>query len=260
MPYGTYYVNLVARYVIFCRSKSNVVLFGAGRFLVKISLKTRKQEMAREIVREAIFDAAMELFGRKGFDETTVEEIVKTAGVSQRSFFRYFPTKSEVLAYDIAGSGNVLVEAVEASPADIHALEVVRRTAQAGIHYAMSRPSTRQIMEISVQNMRARQAHRAARVEVEDRVSKAFAARIKHSGVYGVEPRLLTMLTINMVDLALTAWFNGEVKDCENALTGIFDRFTRLFCGTKTHSTKVTGASNPRKRAIARPARELTNR
>jgi AcrR family transcriptional regulator len=222
---------------------------------MKKSLKTRKQEMARELVRDAIFDAAMDLFANKGFNETTIEEVVEAAGVSPRSFYRYFPTKSEVLAYDISGHGDVLVAAVEASPANIPALEVVRRTAQAGIQYAMSRPRTRLIMEISAQNMRVRQAHRAARVEVEDRVSKAFAARIKYSGIYGVEPRLLTMLTHNMVDLTLNAWFNGEVKDWETALTGIFDRFTRLFCGGMTPSTKVSATTSQRKRALASTAR-----
>jgi AcrR family transcriptional regulator len=227
---------------------------------MKISLKTRKQQMARELVRDAIFDAAMDLFASKGFNETTIEEIVEAAGVSPRSFYRYFPTKSEVLAYDIIGHGDVLVGAVEASPANIPALEVVRRTAHAGIHYAMSRARTRLIMEISAQNMRARQAHRAARVEVEDRVSRAFAARIKYSGTYGVEPRLLTMLTLNIVDLALNAWFNGEVKDWETALTGIFDRFTRLFCGGMTASTKASATTSHRKRALTRTARELIAR
>ena len=51
----------------------------------------REQKKAR--AREALAKAALELFSSQGFEHTTVDAIAERAGVSRRSFFRYFPTK-----------------------------------------------------------------------------------------------------------------------------------------------------------------------
>ncbi len=48
-------------------------------------------------VREALIDAALELFARDGFDATHSDRIAERAGVSPRTFFRYFPTKESVV-------------------------------------------------------------------------------------------------------------------------------------------------------------------
>jgi len=47
--------------------------------------------------RDAIVRAALGLFGRKGYEGTTADEIAGEAGVSRRTFFRYFPAKELVV-------------------------------------------------------------------------------------------------------------------------------------------------------------------
>jgi AcrR family transcriptional regulator len=54
----------------------------------------------RRRVREALTAAAIELFLNKGYEETTVDEIAAAAGVGRRTFFRYFPSKEDVIFPD----------------------------------------------------------------------------------------------------------------------------------------------------------------
>jgi AcrR family transcriptional regulator len=47
--------------------------------------------------RERLFRAALDLFGRKGFAETTVEDITNSADLGKGTFFNYFPSKEHIL-------------------------------------------------------------------------------------------------------------------------------------------------------------------
>lgn len=73
----------------------------------------RRRYVAREIT-----TAAMELFGERGYDDVTVEEIAEKAGLSARSFFRYFATKEELVLQFQRRVGERLIEALAARPAD----------------------------------------------------------------------------------------------------------------------------------------------
>jgi|SRR5271170_4863969 len=56
----------------------------------------RRQRRSAE-TRERLFRAALNLFGRKGFAETTVEDITNAADVGKGTFFNYFPSKEHLL-------------------------------------------------------------------------------------------------------------------------------------------------------------------
>ena len=80
---------------------------------------TRWQPDARGRLRQA----ALELYGEDGFDQTTVAQIAQRAGLTERTFYRHFSDKREVV---FAGEVHrVLVSAVAGAPASMTAIEAV---------------------------------------------------------------------------------------------------------------------------------------
>ncbi|RKT85147.1 TetR family transcriptional regulator [Saccharopolyspora antimicrobica] len=72
----------------------------------------------RRAVRAEIAEVALELFLANGFDDTTVDEIARAAGMTKRSFFRYFPAKEDVVFGGIDAVGEQVVAELRAQPAD----------------------------------------------------------------------------------------------------------------------------------------------
>jgi AcrR family transcriptional regulator len=88
---------------------------------------TGLRERKKERTREALIDAAMELFWRKGYDATTIDEIVAAVDVSRRTFFRYFPGKEAVALARANEVERSFVDAVAARPAAEPPVVAMRR-------------------------------------------------------------------------------------------------------------------------------------
>src|SRR5689334_10770874 len=70
-------------------------------------------------------EAAMELYVERGFEQTTVAEIAQRAGVTARTFFRYFADKREVLFANSSVLEEQLVAALVAAPPAARPMEAV---------------------------------------------------------------------------------------------------------------------------------------
>lgn len=81
--------------------------------------------------RERLQAAALDLYLDQGFDRTTVTEIAARAGLTERTFYRHFADKREVLFDGSATLQDRMVAAVAAAPAGASTLEVVRKVLDA---------------------------------------------------------------------------------------------------------------------------------
>jgi AcrR family transcriptional regulator len=189
-----------------------------------VTLHARKQD----VVRGAIWDAAIDLFADTGFEQTTIEDIARAAGVSTRTFFRYFASKNDLMGQGMATYRALLSDAIERAPRSFSALEVVRHTVQEVAAAAAMQPRTRQIVQIAGSSVAAREAQLSRRAEVEDGVTDAFATRCRRSPRDEMTPRLLTGLTLTILDVTFRAWAKEEKSNIVVIAEEIFEALTTL--------------------------------
>ena len=84
------------------------------------------RDHARSAVRDEVSKKAWLLFARQGFEATTVDQIAEAAGMSRRTFFRYFAGKDELVLDRIVASGRLVADALRDRPADEAAWPALR--------------------------------------------------------------------------------------------------------------------------------------
>jgi AcrR family transcriptional regulator len=85
------------------------------------------RERKRAHARAATVDAALRLFAEHGYEKVTVADICAAAAIAPRTFFRYFPSKGDVLTAPVQDLADRLVETVMAAPPDQEDMVVLRR-------------------------------------------------------------------------------------------------------------------------------------
>jgi AcrR family transcriptional regulator len=89
------------------------------------------RERKKERTRQALIDAAFDLFQQKGFDATTVEEIAAAVEVSPRTFFRYFGSKEDAALSPQDDWETAIKGELAARPPDEPVMTAIRRAVHA---------------------------------------------------------------------------------------------------------------------------------
>lgn len=123
------------------------------------------RERKKAKTRAAIQEHALRLFAERGYEATTVGEIAEAAEVSPSTFFRYFPTKEDVVLYDALDP--YLLAALEAQPLDLSPVAAIRATMNQVFSRApadvIAQQDERAALMFSVPELRMRMLDEAAR-------------------------------------------------------------------------------------------------
>jgi AcrR family transcriptional regulator len=139
--------------------------------------------------------AALALYGERGYEETTVAEIAERAGLTKRTFFRYFADKREVLFWGSELLGQQMVAAIEAAPASASALEMIGAALDAAaVRFEEVREfaGLRHRIIASSHELRERELIKAASLAA----AMAAALRVRGYGDTAAELAALTVTTV----------------------------------------------------------------
>jgi AcrR family transcriptional regulator len=226
-------------------------------------LPTSLRQRKREVVRVALSDAAEELFLSRGFERTTIEQIAHAAGVSRRTFFRYYESKEDVLVERSDRLGERLYAELAARPGEEPPLLAIRNAlvpaVEAGIEDA---DFIRWVIRVLREKSALRRAMMERRNRLEERIAALMAARL-HSGAKDNTPMLLAFVTRALQDAAYNAWYDHETNDVAGLIDGLIARLravvTELPAPTARRAARNGTPARSKARRLRR-ARPLENR
>ncbi|MDT4980341.1 MAG: TetR/AcrR family transcriptional regulator, regulator of mycofactocin system, partial [Pseudonocardiales bacterium] len=166
---------------------------------------------------------ALRLFAEQGFDHTTVEEIAAAAGVSRRTFFRYFDTKAAVLWHEFDNEVQALRATFAEVPDDLEMMDAILQVVVAVNHYrAEDVPELRARMNL-IGSVPALQASAAPHYDDWERAVSDFAATRLGQPPDSLYPLAIGRTTLAACRTAFDLW----VARADNDLTYYLDQALR---------------------------------
>ena len=175
--------------------------------------------------RSRLKQAALELYRENGFDKTTTAEIAARAGVTERTFFRHFPDKREVLFDGEADLRDDLTKSVAEAPEGLAPLEILLRAfRKAGRIMERNLPfaEPRRDLIAATPTLRERNLAKAATL------AEALAEALRQRGVEDRLARLAAHAGWATFHHATQAWISDPSRSLDDYLDEAFADLRRL--------------------------------
>ncbi|GGI04214.1 TetR/AcrR family transcriptional regulator [Egicoccus halophilus] len=166
-----------------------------------------RRERNRTRTRRALVDAALELCASDGFEAVSVDRIADAAGVSPRTFFRYFPTKDEVLFADYEDEFDVWSIVTAAHVPGETVLDCIRRgTHQVAADYLARQEHWDRWFGVVAADPVLQRRFLAARARLQQRAAAAIGRMLGIDPSLDPRPTALAAAAMATTDAALRIW------------------------------------------------------
>ncbi len=163
--------------------------------------------------REDVARAALDLFRRQGYDQTTVDEIADAVGVSRRTFFRYYESKRDVVWGEFDAELVRLHHELEGAPPDQPLMDVVRRAVMATNRFGAGELDELRIRMGLISSVPTLVAHSAVRYTEWCQVVASFVARRIDGRPDDLAPQTVARAALGAAVAAFTCWAAGTDVD-----------------------------------------------
>ncbi|MDR0345375.1 MAG: mycofactocin system transcriptional regulator [Nocardiopsaceae bacterium] len=189
---------------------------------------------------------ALRLFTEQGFDETPIEQIAAQAGVSRRTFFRYFGSKADVLWGEFDAEVGAIRAALAAVPPEVAMMDAIRQAVVAANHYqAEDVPELRTRMNLII-SVPALHASATVHYDAWERAVSDFAAARLGQPADSLYPLAIGRATLAVCRAAYDRWVARADADLtvylDAAITGLAAGFQPPGTGAPATGAALTGA------------------
>lgn len=188
------------------------------------TLLQRKQES----VREAICEQATRLFVERGFAETTVDDIARASGIGRRTFFRYFPSKEDVVLWKFDEFARCALALLAERPAREPSLTALESAlVEASAFYNQQPEHTLAILELTEQtpSLHAQQLLQQQRWKLW--FADALRARSRVAP-RSIAPDLTAAVAIEAMHSAVRRWLRAPRADLNAQIRASFAALRKL--------------------------------
>ena len=166
---------------------------------------------ARYAVRAEIAETAFQLFTQRGFDQTTVDDIAAAAGLSRRSFFRYFASKEDAVLGVLNAVGDAIAAELATGPADEPPWTSLRRALDVLVTTYLGDPK---VALARFRLIHHTPALRTTLLDKQDRwqrsLAQVLAARLGADPAHDLRPQLLAATALAALDVASRRWLASD--------------------------------------------------
>ncbi|WP_131786695.1 mycofactocin system transcriptional regulator [Protofrankia symbiont of Coriaria ruscifolia] len=175
---------------------------------------------------------AFELFAERGFDKTTVDDIARAAGIGRRTFFRYFPSKNDIVWGGFDEELTRLHANLQTYPPTVPLMDAVR---QALIDFNRVDPAEapwhRRRMQL-ILHTPALQAHSTLRYVAWRQVLAEFVGNRIGQAEQSLAPQAIAYATLGVAIAAYEQWLRHEDLELTELLDAAMRELAAGFAGT----------------------------
>jgi mycofactocin system transcriptional regulator len=184
---------------------------------------------SREALRARVDRVALELFTERGFEAVTSDQVADAAGISRRTFFRWYPTKADAVWGDFGAHVARLAGLLAATPPGRPVLAAICAAyVEANDYPAGELPLLRARMRL-ILGEPALQAHSQVRYGEVDRVVAEHVAERTGTAPTDLLPRLVATSTRAAAMTAFETWLGRPGSSLAPALQAAFDELAAGF-------------------------------
>ena len=177
--------------------------------------------------KERLQAAALELFATRGFEQTTAAEIAQSVDLTERTFFRHFSDKREVLFHGQQQYVQIFLDGIEGAPATATPMDMLSAALHSATNFfpdeRRSHSRTRQAVIEKNPALQERELHKRAGLVT------TIAEALRHRGIAEPAATLAAETGGAVFSLAFTQWISdGETRSMDAIVTEVLTELHKL--------------------------------